>query len=103
MRKYIILLVITLFQANLYAQTLPKNRSQANWQQKVDYTIEAHLNVKSKVLDAFETITYYNNSPDPLTYLWIQLDENQHSSKNNAGYPVSDEMPKSLSEEDIKS
>ena len=33
-----------------------------------------------------ETVTYFNNSPDPLTYLWFQLDENEHNSVNNAGY-----------------
>jgi hypothetical protein len=72
------------------------------WQQRCDYDIVCELDEPNRKLSGKETITYYNNSPDPLTYLWIQLDENQHSSKNNAGYPVSDEMPKSLSEEDIK-
>jgi hypothetical protein len=48
------------------------------WQQKADYEISATLNDDKQRLDGVETITYTNNSPDPLTYLWLQLDENQH-------------------------
>src|ERR1700744_6509507 len=48
------------------------------WQQKADYDISATLDDDKQRLDGVETITYYNNSPDPLTYMWIQLDENQH-------------------------
>lgn len=48
------------------------------WQQKADYDISATLNDDKQRLDGVETINYTNNSPDPLTYLWLQLDENQH-------------------------
>jgi hypothetical protein len=48
------------------------------WQQKADYDISATLDDEKQRLDGVETITYYNNSPDPLSYMWIQLDENQH-------------------------
>lgn len=48
------------------------------WQQKADYEISATLNDDKQRLDGSETINYTNNSPDPLTYLWLQLDENQH-------------------------
>jgi hypothetical protein len=48
------------------------------WQQKADYEINATLNDDKQRLDGSETITYTNNSPDALTYLWLQLDENQH-------------------------
>ena len=44
-------------------------------------------------LNGSETITYFNNSPDQLTYLWLQLDENEHSSKNNANYQDGSTMP----------
>ncbi|MBD3750011.1 MAG: M1 family metallopeptidase [Sphingobacteriales bacterium] len=50
------------------------------WQQKADYVINAEVNDKTQVLTGSETITYTNNSPDPLTYLWLQLDENEHKS-----------------------
>lgn len=49
------------------------------WQQRADYNIEATLDEKNLMLIGKETVTYYNNSPDKLDYLWLQLDENQHS------------------------
>ena len=72
------------------------------WQQKVDYNIVATLNEQENKLTGNETITYINNSPDILTYLWLQLDENQHSTANNAGYQSSSTMPRSLSDNDLK-
>ncbi len=49
---------------------------------------------KSLKLTGSETITYYNNSPDPLDYIWLQLDENQHNNNDNANYQSSSVMPK---------
>ncbi len=46
------------------------------------------------MLTGSETITYYNNSPDPLDYVWLQLDENQHNTLDNANYQSSSVMPK---------
>jgi hypothetical protein len=54
------------------------------WQQKADYEINATLNDDKQRLDGSETITYTNNSPDALTYLWLQLDENQHKKDGEA-------------------
>src|ERR1700761_9415506 len=56
------------------------------WQQRCDYDIKANLDEDKQWLTGTETITYYNNSPNELTYLWMQLDENEHSTKNNANY-----------------
>jgi len=56
------------------------------WQQRADYNIKAELDEANLKLKGSETVTYYNNSPDVLTYIWLQLDENEHSSVNNAGY-----------------
>jgi hypothetical protein len=53
------------------------------WQQRADYDITATLDDDKQKLTGAETITYYNNSPDPLTYLWIQLDENEHDPKSD--------------------
>lgn len=55
------------------------------WQQRADYAIEATLDEKNYMLLGKETITYTNNSPDKLDYLWLQLDENQHrpQAENN--------------------
>lgn len=49
------------------------------WQQKADYDISVELDEANLRLTGTETITYFNNSPDQLTYLWMQLDENIHN------------------------
>lgn len=45
------------------------------WQQKVDYDVAVRLDEDSKLLTGRETITYKNNSPDSLPYLWLLLDQ----------------------------
>ncbi|WP_242916171.1 M1 family metallopeptidase [Pontibacter liquoris] len=56
------------------------------WQQRADYTIKAELNDDNQSIKGSETITYTNNSPDVLTYLWVQLDQNiyEPNSMSNA-------------------
>ncbi|MEI5983897.1 MULTISPECIES: M1 family metallopeptidase [Sphingobacterium] len=49
------------------------------WQQKADYVINVEIDEVNQILKGSEVITYTNNSPDPLTYLWVQLDENEHA------------------------
>lgn len=66
------------------------------WQQRADYDIKCELDEKNLKLSGSETITYFNNSPDILTYLWFQMDENEHSSINNANYQTSENMPAQL-------
>lgn len=53
------------------------------WQQRADYEIAAEIDEARQKLTGSETITYYNNSPDPLTYIWLQLDENEHDPKSD--------------------
>ena len=71
------------------------------WQQRADYNIIADLDETQRKLTGKETITYYNNSPDVLTYLWLQLDENEHSSKNNANYQTSNRLGAVVTEEQL--
>ncbi len=52
------------------------------WQQRADYKIDVEINDETQVLTGSETITYYNQSPDVLTYLWIQLDQNVREKGN---------------------
>jgi len=52
---------------------------------------------KKLLLTGSETVTYFNNSPDVLTYLWLQLDENEHSSTKNAGYPDGSSLGRGVS------
>jgi hypothetical protein len=53
------------------------------WQQRADYDISAELDEQQQRLTGSEAVTYYNNSPDPLTYIWLQLDENEHDPKSD--------------------
>ena len=46
------------------------------YQQKADYKISVAIDDEKQIVSGEETITYTNNSPDPLTYLWLQLDQN---------------------------
>ena len=46
------------------------------WQQKVDYKIAVELDDEKQRITGSETITYFNNSPSDLNYLWVQLDQN---------------------------
>jgi hypothetical protein len=72
------------------------------WQQRCDYDIVCELDETNRRLIGRETITYVNNSPDVLTYLWLQLDENEHSNTNNSGYQSGNNtMPKTITEADI--
>mgnify|MGYP004005185707 FL=1 len=49
------------------------------YQQKADYQISVILDDEKQTLKGEETITYKNNSPDVLTYLWVQLDQNMRA------------------------
>ena len=48
----------------------------AYYQQRADYKMDIELDDDNAKLSGFETITYTNNSPDELKYLWVQLDQN---------------------------
>ncbi|HYC84405.1 MAG TPA: M1 family metallopeptidase [Chryseosolibacter sp.] len=52
------------------------------WQQKADYVMSIELNDDNQTIIGTETITYTNNSPDILKYLWLQLDQNILSEEN---------------------
>ncbi len=56
----------------------------AYWQQRADYTIRATLDEAKRSLSGNGTITYYNNSPDTLKYLWVQLDQNIYNRNSDA-------------------
>lgn len=72
------------------------------WQQRADYNINAYLDEDKQHLKASEAVTYYNNSPDTLDYLWLQLDENEHSSVNNAGFEFSSTIPQAVTADKLK-
>ncbi|UQB69712.1 M1 family metallopeptidase [Epilithonimonas zeae] len=86
---------------NVY-RTASGSAGHAYWQQRADYDIEAYLDEDKRNLKGSETITYYNNSPDDLDYLWLQLDENEQSSVKNADYAVSSTLPKKVVIDKVK-
>ena len=53
------------------------------WQQRADYVINAELHDDTQSITGSETVTYFNNSPDALKYLWLQLDQNINAKDNN--------------------
>jgi len=66
------------------------------WQQQVDYKMKIRLDDDIQKIHGEETITYHNNSPDVLYYLWIQLDQNIYAKDNNTAkieqMKISDQM-----------
>ncbi|QJE00752.1 M1 family metallopeptidase [Massilia forsythiae] len=56
----------------------------AYWQQRADYQIRASLDEANRAITGAETITYHNNSPDTLSYLWVQLDQNIYKPNSDA-------------------
>jgi hypothetical protein len=63
------------------------------WQQQVDYLIRASLDTIAQRVTGDERITYTNNSPDTLRYLWLQLDQNLFTSSSR-GYRVFGQDPR---------
>ncbi|MFY0688176.1 MAG: M1 family metallopeptidase [Cyclobacteriaceae bacterium] len=53
------------------------------WQQRADYKMKIAIDDDKQTLTGSETITYYNQSPDDLEYLWIQLDQNMRAQDSN--------------------
>jgi len=66
------------------------------WQQQVDYKMKIRLDDDIQKIHGEEVITYHNNSPDVLYYLWIQLDQNIYAKDNNTAkieqMKISDQM-----------
>ncbi|NER18605.1 M1 family metallopeptidase [Spongiivirga citrea] len=60
---------------NMY-RTAAGAPGSAYYQQQADYKMDITLDDANTKLSGYETITYYNNSPDDLEYLWVQLDQN---------------------------
>ena len=56
----------------------------AYWQQRADYTIRTTLDEAKRALSGAGTVTYHNNSPDTLKYLWVQLDQNIYKTDSDA-------------------
>ncbi len=66
------------------------------WQQRVDYVIRATLDTVSHGITGTERVTYRNNSPNTLTYLWFQLDQNIEDKTSRANLSK-DALPATIS------
>ena len=62
--------------ANIY-RTAGGEPGHAYWQQEVSYDIDVRLLEDNRRIEASERVTYTNNSPDTLRFLWLQLDQNR--------------------------
>ena len=87
--------------ANVY-RTASGAPGHKYWQQRADYEIEANLDEKNLILNGSEWITYWNNSPDKLDYLWVQLDENQHDPNGENNYFDGSKVSKPIDEGEVK-
>ncbi len=63
------------------------------YQQQADYVMDIELDDKNKKLTGYETITYTNNSPDNLEYLWVQLDQNVRAKDSQTPLIEGDGVP----------
>ena len=84
------------FGANFYTQNGTETRSASGqpgpkyWQNKADYVLTANLNETNSEITGTEVLTYTNNSPDKLDFLWLYLDQNlfKADSRGNAIIPL---------------
>ena len=54
------------------------------YQNEADYKMNLILNDQEQKISGEETITYINNSPDKLEYLWLQLDQNKRAQSSES-------------------
>jgi hypothetical protein len=72
------------------------------WQQQVDYTMNIMIDDETQKLFGEEWITYHNFSPDQLTYLWIQLDQNNMAKESDAYKIEQSKINETMNYNDIK-
>ena len=73
----------------------------AYYQQRADYKINLELDDKASKMYGSETVTYYNNAPESLDYLWVQLDQNIARRDSQTPLIDSQTMPQATSAENF--
>jgi hypothetical protein len=84
------------FAPNFYTKNGTETRSASGqpgpkyWQNRADYKLTASLNESSNEITGSALISYTNNSPDKLDFLWLQVDQNlfKKDSRGNAVIPI---------------
>src|SRR3954468_9288950 len=66
--------------------------SHAYWQNRADYTLQATIDTVKQQLTGYAVIRYTNNSPDSLSSLWLQLDQNTYQKGARSNY-LTDQQP----------
>jgi len=72
------------------------------WQQKADYKIHMTLDDVNTKMHGEETITYHNQSPDELRYLWLQLDQNMRAKDSNTHATGTSDVDEQVSMRQLK-
>jgi Peptidase family M1 domain len=75
---------------------------QSYWQQTANYDIDVELDDEAKSIKGRETVTYTNQSPDGLGYLWLQLDPNIFRPDSDANLTQTSEVIERLSFDALK-
>ena len=126
MRHFVLLLMFGFAGLNLFAQE-PENRADEKfeqlydklptpnvyhaasgapghqyYQQKADYVMDIELDDEKQILYGTSTITYTNNSPDELPYLWLQLDQNKRAKNSDTKKTQTFEMSEKMNVADFK-
>jgi hypothetical protein len=108
LKGVLILFLFAAFASNIYAQTAQPFNGNTRFEQmgvelptpntyrtasgapgkdyfqnRADYDIKAELDEPNNKIIGTETITFFNNSPDVLTYMWLQLDQNIFDKQNS--------------------
>src|ERR1035437_9631442 len=86
MKKLFVLVCSLLLSVFLFSQNYRSATNQqywknhppfaGYWQQDVDYKIKARVDEKTNIISATEELTYYNNSPDTLAFVYFHLYQN---------------------------
>ena len=71
------------------------------YQNEANYVMDLILNDQEQKITGEETITYVNNSPDQLEYLWLQLDQNKRA-QNSESFIIRTGGIKSMNTRSIK-
>lgn len=72
------------------------------WQQQADYVMEVEIDEDKQTLSGYEEITYTNNSPDQLTYFWLQLEQNMRNEHSDTYSSSTSQMRQDMSKRGLK-
>ncbi len=72
------------------------------YQQQANYVMKLELDDEKQILRGEETVTYINNSPDRLDYLWLQLDQNMRAKDSDSKKIRTSDINESVSFRELK-